>query len=246
MMPVSEARSSTLSVNASEAHAAPVHAQYCRTDVLQLIPTSVGLVLSLGCGAGFTELALKTRTPACRIVGVDLDETMIDPQARGAFEQVVPGDLETLELPFSDGSFDALMYADVLEHLRDPQAALRRHRRLLRPGGWIIVSVPNLQHLSVFGNLLRGRWPEEDAGIFDRTHLRWFTRKTLLAMLEGAGYRVQRVHRNLRVFGMPQHRWQYYINQGLVRSHAWDILWWMKDFGTFQYLIVATPANGAR
>jgi hypothetical protein len=79
--------------------------------------------------------------------------------------------------------------ADVLEHLPDPAAALRRASGWARPGGAILVSVPNVAHWQARLTLLRGRWPQEDSGTFDASHLRWFTRDSLRTLLTGAGLR---------------------------------------------------------
>jgi len=79
--------------------------------------------------------------------------------------------------------------ADVLEHLPDPPAALRRAIGWARLGGAILVSVPNVAHWQARLTLLRGRWPQEESGTFDATHLRWFTRESLAALLAGAGLR---------------------------------------------------------
>jgi 2-polyprenyl-3-methyl-5-hydroxy-6-metoxy-1,4-benzoquinol methylase len=85
------------------------------------------------------------------------------------------------------GTFDAIVFGDVLEHLADPACVLTLARRCLSPGGVIIVSVPNIAHWTVRLRLLFGRFEYRDGGIMDATHLRWFTRKTLLAMLAHAG-----------------------------------------------------------
>ena len=98
------------------------------------------------------------------------------------------GDAETMELPFEPGSFDVVLCGDVVEHLRDPIATLARLRPLLRPGGRVVLSTPNIANWAIRLSLLGGRWRYTDRGILDRTHTHLFTRRTLAEALETAGY----------------------------------------------------------
>ena len=100
------------------------------------------------------------------------------------------GDVEAMELPFEPGSFDAVVAADVVEHLRAPERFLARARPLLRAGGRLVLSTPNVANWAMRLSLLAGRWRYTDRGILDRTHTRLFTRNTLVETLEEAGYRV--------------------------------------------------------
>ncbi|HEV2061093.1 MAG TPA: methyltransferase domain-containing protein, partial [Solirubrobacteraceae bacterium] len=110
-------------------------------------------------------------------------------------DHVVQGALEDPELPFEAGSFDLVVLADVLEHLADPAAGVRRAATWCRPGGGaVLVSVPNVAHWQARLTLLRGRWPQEDSGTFDASHLRWFTRDTLAALLADARLRNVELH----------------------------------------------------
>ena len=89
------------------------------------------------------------------------------------------GDVETMELPLEPGSFDVVLCGDVIEHLRDPVAALARLRPLLRPGGRLVLSTPNVANWAIRLSLLAGRWRYTDRGILDRSHTHLFTRATL-------------------------------------------------------------------
>ena len=100
------------------------------------------------------------------------------------------GDVETMELPLEPGSFDVVLLGDVIEHLRDPVAALARLRPLLRPGGRLVLSTPNVANWAIRLSLLAGRWRYTDRGILDRSHTHLFTRATLGETIERAGYRV--------------------------------------------------------
>jgi 2-polyprenyl-3-methyl-5-hydroxy-6-metoxy-1,4-benzoquinol methylase len=114
-------------------------------------------------------------------------------RARGKCHDVIVADLVDA-LPKLSGSFDAIVYGDVLEHLPDPLAALTAINQSLAPGGVVIVSVPNVAHLWIRLSLMLGRFQYTDRGILDRTHLRFFTRRTLLDLLAEAGLTVEALH----------------------------------------------------
>jgi SAM-dependent methyltransferase len=86
-----------------------------------------------------------------------------------------------------DGPFDVLIAADILEHLPDPWTALSRYVRLLEPGATVVISLPNVAHWSTYAHLAAGSWPRRPEGIFDATHLRWFTLKDARDLLTQAG-----------------------------------------------------------
>lgn len=107
-------------------------------------------------------------------------------------------------LPEGIHSVDCLVYGDVLEHLRDPQAVLREQLRWLAPEGLVLACIPNVQHWSTLLNLLHGRWPQQEQGLFDRTHLRWFTRAGMVELLQSSGLLVHDI--TPRVFQPEQAR----------------------------------------
>jgi O-antigen biosynthesis protein len=149
-------------------------------------------ILDLGCGAGGNGALLK-RAGAREVVGVERDSSACT-QAAAVLDKVVRCDLGALgEADLGAEPFDAVLASDVLEHLVDPDAVLAEAVRRLRPGGVVIASIPNVAHVWVFANLLLKRWPRKDSGIFDRTHLRFFAKRDTVALLEGAGVRVERV-----------------------------------------------------
>jgi 2-polyprenyl-3-methyl-5-hydroxy-6-metoxy-1,4-benzoquinol methylase len=165
--------------------------EFARPEVLALIPPEARSVLEIGCGAGRLGEALKRRQPA-RVVGVELD-----PEAAAAAGQrldlVVTGDIEQEQLGFAEGRFDCVICADVLEHLRQPQAVLGRLRRWLCADGRLVVSLPNVQHYSVVEGLLDGNWTYEPAGLLDRTHLRFFTRQTIEELFRKSGFDIEQL-----------------------------------------------------
>jgi len=148
--------------------------------------------LDVGCATGYLAAELAAR--GCAVAGVEAHPAAAAAAvASGAFERVVSGDVETdacrAELR-ALAPFDALVCGDVLEHLRDPWDALAFLATLLAPGGRAAVSVPNVAHWTGRRALLRGRFPYGEHGLFDRTHLRFFTRASARGLVEGAGLRV--------------------------------------------------------
>jgi len=165
-----------------------------RPDLWPYVPLGSGRVLDVGCAIGDLGAALKEQGRAREAVGMELSPVAAA-LARERLDDVIEGDLETVEISYPDGSFDVLIYADVLEHLKNPWAVAARHRRLLRPGGRIVVSLPNIGHYSTLLMLLRQQWQYQEMGIMDYTHLRFFTRPGVLDLARRAGYEQARLYR---------------------------------------------------
>ncbi len=138
--------------------------------------------LDVGAADGF--LAERLTAQGWSVTALERDPELAA-RARGRCKEVVVADLEAA-IPRLQGPFDAIVYGDVLEHLSDPRGVLVALDQTLAPGGTVIVSVPNVAHLWVRLSLLMGRFDYADRGILDRTHLRFFTRRTLIDLLRAA------------------------------------------------------------
>jgi methionine biosynthesis protein MetW len=153
-----------------------------------------GRVLDVGCATGYLAAELAAR--GCAVTGVDADPgAAAAARARGL--RVVEGDAEesaTLARAAAHGPFDAIVCGDVLEHLRDPERVLTALADLLAPGGRIVASLPNIAHWTARREILRGRFPRAGHGLFDRTHLRFFTRATARELAAAAGLHVAAEH----------------------------------------------------
>lgn len=158
-----------------------------RPDLLHLVPGDVVTALDVGCGSGDLARLLRSRGVR-RIVGIEPDAERAS-VAVGAADRVICSSIEQALDDGLDGThFDLIVVADVLEHLVDPWTVTARLAAHLAPGGRLLLSVPNVGSLEVVKQLvLRGDWRYDDSGMFDRTHLRWFGRSTLRALLDGAG-----------------------------------------------------------
>jgi SAM-dependent methyltransferase len=147
-----------------------------RPEVAELVPADCWRVLDVGCAEG--QLGRLLRARAHHVTGIELIPEAAE-CARRWLDQVVTADVEADDFPFPDAAFDAIIFADVLEHLIDPWRILREAARLLAPGGRVIASIPNLQNLDVLRRLARGRWEYRSRGITDFGHLRFFTLRTI-------------------------------------------------------------------
>lgn len=146
-------------------------------------------VLDVGFGAGY--LARRIR-PRCRyLAGIELDPGAALEGAAYFDDPVVDDVVHGLAGPWRE-PFDVIVAGDVLEHLPEPDRALELLRPLLSPGGLLLVSLPNVANVTVRFGLLAGRFPPADRGILDRTHLRFYTRRTGRELLERNGFRVER------------------------------------------------------
>ena len=204
-----------------------------RPEVQALVPREARRVLDLGCSSGALGAALKARQ-GCEVVGVEIDAEYGE-DARSRLDAVHVADVQELaaspDLEERLGRFDCLLCADVLEHLVDPWTALERFASLLEPGGTAVVSLPNVRFWETFWQLGRhGTWPRRAEGIFDRTHLRWFTASDAWSLLDGAGLEVVGIERQMRLRPQWDPVWDRRV-QVLARTP-------LRPFFTFQHLLV--------
>jgi trans-aconitate methyltransferase len=210
-------------------------------ELLQMIPPGSRRVVEIGCMQGALAQVFRERHPEVHYTGVDIDPDY----ARVAAEhchRAFAGDVEKLDEATFASLFpsDCWVFGDCLEHLRDPWALLRRIRERIDADGTLVTCVPNAQHWSVQMRLATGQFRYEDSGLLDRTHIRWFTRITLLEMFAATGWRV--------VSGLTRHVPSPLEERALaaVRSMAeaagTDAAMAMADSRPFQYVFKLQPA----
>lgn len=165
--------------------------EFDRPELRALVPAEARRVLDVGCGAGALGAALREER-GIEVMGLELSVDAAA-RARERLDAVVEADLDKLdELPFERGSFGAMVFGDVLEHLHDPHRLLRVLRPWLADDGAVVCSIPNVAHWSVVLPLLtQDRWPYDDAGLLDRTHVHFFTLAEAQLMLRGCGFAVE-------------------------------------------------------
>lgn len=168
----------------------PVYARTQRSEVHDLLPSSARSFLDVGCSDGGFGAWLKARDPSATVWGVEVDPTRATVARRACDEVVVgayPGALAQVPR-----TFDCVTFNHVLEHLEDPWGALRRTHTVIAPGGCVVAVIPNVGYLlTVWDLAVRERWEYTDSGILDRTHLRFFTERSVRPLFESTGFRVE-------------------------------------------------------
>ena len=173
-----------------------------RPDILSMVNPNSQRVLDIGCSTGELGKAIKDKY-GCYVIGVDVVDSAVS-RARDVLDEAYSSDLDSL---IGDGTlelkFDSIIFADSLEHIVDAEEVLIRAASLLADDGEIIISVPNVCHWYVIYCLLRGEWPSKSRGIFDSTHVRFFTLKSMIKWLANLGLNATYVGSNYRVFDEP-------------------------------------------
>jgi 2-polyprenyl-3-methyl-5-hydroxy-6-metoxy-1,4-benzoquinol methylase len=204
-------------------------------ELLRLIPSPARRILDLGCGDGTFGAAVKERTGA-ELWGIASDEPAAE-RARAVFDHVLSGgvpsggaDARIAELP--EAYFDVVICHDTLERLVDPLATLTALRDKVAADGVVVAAVPNFRFLPALGHVLfRKDFPQEDRGTFDRTYIRFFTRRSIKRLFKKAGFKVREVQ------GLNAWR----SNAGVALAIL--SLGYFADGRYLQYACVATPAK---
>lgn len=201
---------------------------HARREIAALLPQHCGRVLEIGCGSGATLGWLRQDKRTLRTVGVEIADAAAM-AARLNVDEVHCLDFEHAELPAETADFDVILCLDVLEHMVNPWGAVDRLvNRYLAPGGVLVVSLPNVRHYSVVLPLLfRGRWTYENAGLLDRTHLRFFTRQTAFELL---------AHDQLEAVQDKDAKPEWRTRKGVFNSLTGGIF---RDLLTYQYCLAA-------
>lgn len=218
--------------------------EFPRTDVLELVPVEARRVLDIGCGGGRLGAQIRQRQGAV-VVGLESNPKAAG-LARRRLNEVREQDVERPDVDFPPGSFDCVICADVLEHLREPSPVLKKIRKWLTPNGCLIISIPNVRHHTVVAGLLAGNWTYESAGLLDADHVRFFTRREIEKLL----YRNRFTVSESRPKPSPDYtEWLKQGRPGEVRMGNLQIAGMSpaeaEEFFVYQYLLVAHPDPGA-
>ncbi len=223
---------------------------HSRPEVRALVPRAARFVVDVGCGAGAVGEALRRDIPGVEVRGIEpnpeiasgaascLDDVAVLPAEEG--------------MPATWPSPDCLIFADVLEHLLDPWSTLKRWCSSLRPGTCVIVSLPNVGHHTVTVPLWKGRWDYGVEGLLDGTHLRFFTRRTAIELLEGAGLEIDHMQRAILLPGgfLGQQVLRRIVSRGVAREQEGRHVpeWQMRvlDSCSRQVLFRARVRRGGR
>jgi len=211
----------------------PLYSSNVRREILQFIDSDKpGLkLLDVGCSCGGNLMTIRQVNPSADLYGIEYNEKTA--QVASCYGCVQVLDVEKFECEDWRNKFDYIVCGDILEHLYDPWKTLTRLRKYLNNEGKIIISLPNINHISIIAQILSGEWEYEEAGILDRTHLRFFTLKTAIAMVEKAGLSPVESHALTIPLNNELCSWYKKITQaGLYTMPAEDML-------AYQWLIIA-------
>lgn len=197
-----------------------------REDLIKFIPDNARRILDVGCGTGALGRAIKKkRGNDIEVTGVEMNPSVGD-KARVNIDKVIIGDVEKIDLPFGKEYFDCVIYGEILEHLIDPWSVLLKHRESLKQNGCIIASIPNIAHYRIIKMLQKQEWNYQKAGILDRSHLRFFTLKSIRSMFDNEGLEIIKIDHKIGASGIKK-----FLNKIFFNSFL--------DYITEQYIIVA-------
>lgn len=197
-------------------------------------------VLDVGCATGYTAAVLRAR--GCRVDGIEYDASVAEEAAKHV-DRLEVGDVQSMDLLglFGAASYDAIVFGDVLEHLTQPEAVLKACLPLLKPGGAVVASIPNIAHGSVRLALLQGRFAYTRTGLLDETHVRFFTRESVLGLFADAGYAVVDLRRTeLGVFET-----EVQVAEGDYPPSVVDLVSSEPEATTYQFVLRAVPTADA-
>jgi 2-polyprenyl-3-methyl-5-hydroxy-6-metoxy-1,4-benzoquinol methylase len=201
-------------------------------------------VLEVGCAMGYQSRSLS-EVQGCQVTGIEVDAKAAD-HARPYCEDLIVGDIEVLDLDrvINSRRFDVITFADVLEHLRDPVAALRKVRPFLATGGYVVASVPNITHCAVIYEMARGRFEYRAFGLLDDSHIRFFAQQSVYRTFEQAGYLIVAISRN----SVPASSTEFRIRAETDEDR--QFLDYIKqrnpDADTYQFVVKAVPIDDAQ
>ncbi|MGB5749031.1 MAG: glycosyltransferase, partial [Desulfobacterales bacterium] len=234
---IKQPSSETLSFKGKNQQTNKSYYGYARPEIQALVSPKAKKILDIGCGAGVLGKELKDRQKCC-VAGIEYAPEAAT-KAETALDRVYMGDAVKIMPEIQENSFDTIIMADFLEHIANPEKILSEVKRILIPGGRLVLSIPNVRHWSVIKDLLEGRWEYRDAGILDKTHLRFFTWQSILSLLNSAGYHIESYSGTyLQGYDVPAE----FIN--LSKQCGIDTSSLASEGRIYQYLITCIPKSG--
>jgi 2-polyprenyl-3-methyl-5-hydroxy-6-metoxy-1,4-benzoquinol methylase len=217
----------------------PVHEQH-NPDLLKFIPIESKKIIEVGCSSGALAREFKKNKSDCWWFGVEIDPMYAEIAKRHCDETM------TLDIENAPESFweetknaDCWIFGDTLEHLKDPWSILKLIRAKISQTGSVVACIPNAQHWSLQARLSIGDFRYETSGLLDRTHLRWFTRQTIIEMLEQSGFQLEAGIP--RIFNEPNRDVFLPIIEQMARAAGVDPQMAVTDALPLQYVIRAVP-----
>lgn len=217
----------------------PIHDQH-NPDLLKLIPTESKKLVEIGCSSGALAREFKKTSADCYWLGVEIDPTYAELAKRYCDKSIVL-DIESAPENFwgEAKNADCWIFGDTLEHLKDPWTILKLIRANISKTGSIVACIPNAQHWSLQAKLSIGDFRYEASGLLDRTHLRWFTRQTIIELFDQSGFQIEAG--TPRIFNEPNREVFLPIIEQMAIAAGADPQMAVNDSLPFQYVIRAVP-----
>ena len=201
-----------------------------RPELVPFIPKESKKVLDVGCGMGHFAKHIKDQNKA-EVWGLEYDPSSAE-KAASLLDKVLTGDVITLSSELPENHFDLICFNDVLEHLLDPYQALEKMRTKLNGDGIVFASIPHIRYFKAMIELVMKKdLLYTDHGTFDRTHLRFFSKKSIIRMFEEAGYEI------IQIKGINASK---SIRPFLIKVLT---LWKLDDCEFLQYAVTAKSKN---
>ncbi|TAM06627.1 MAG: class I SAM-dependent methyltransferase [Paraburkholderia sp.] len=170
-----------------------------RADLANMLTNTPSVILDVGCATGSNAALVKERFPGSRAFGIEMNREAAK-LAGEKLDHVMVGRFEDFDLEkegIARGSLDAVLLADVLEHMYNPWDVMVKLREYMSPTGQLVLSIPNIRNLWIMEELGKGNWSYADAGLLDITHIRFFTRNEMVKFCEETGYRIVQTSNSL-------------------------------------------------
>lgn len=201
---------------------------WSRNEMLEFIPMESKKILDVGCAEGLFGNLLKKKLNA-EVWGVELDKNAAE-KAKNNIDKILQGDITKLYSELPEKFFDCIIFNDVLEHLVDPYCLLSNIKKYLTDDGTVVCSIPNVRHYKVLRNLLfKKQWKYEDSGVLDITHLRFFTKNSIIDMFKSLDYEILTL-------------------KGIHKTSSWNFKIWnlitlgnISDAGYLQFACIVRP-----
>ena len=199
-----------------------------RDDILKFIPSDAKSILDVGCSNGNLGENIK-KNFKCKVTGIEINEKAAK-EAIGKLDEVITADIGKYNFETYKNKFDCIIFADVLEHIPNPQIVLKKSLVSLKKEGSIIISLPNIQHYTAIVNLFRGQWPQRSRGLFDKTHLKFFIFRNITELVNVSGLKIIELDRSYRFIDRA-HSYNKYAKYMSIFG--------LKNFFTYQYVFVS-------
>lgn len=216
----------------------PIH-EIHNAEVLMLIPKTSKKIIEIGCSSGVLAREFKKNHPDTYWTGVEIDPDYAVLASRYC-DAVLVANPDEADMNFyeSYSDCDCWVFADVLEHFRDPWAVIRKIRQVLPDDGCVVACIPNAQNWSLIARLAVGDFRYEDMGLLDRTHLRWFTRQTIYELFKSENFMI--VEEITRTFQHPNSGVLELIGK-IAEECGFDPKQTMAEATPLQYVVRAVP-----